>query len=57
MVIYGYLRSKRRVPPRRGRGNEMADTIGEAVPARLSLDEIKDDGMRAFFEEHSGEEI
>ena len=26
VVIYGYLRSKRRVSPRSNRGNEMADT-------------------------------
>ena len=33
-------------------------TLPVRLPCRLSLDKIKDDGMRrAFFEERSGEEI
>ena len=57
-VIYSYLRSERRVTPRSTRTSRAANDGRPSFSAKLpKLNEIKDDGMRAFFESRSGEEI
>ena len=54
-VIYSYLRARNGASRLEALAPRALPTM--AVISEMQLNEIKDDGMRAFFESRSGEEI